>query len=346
MTKQMMVFGLAALVLGGTMAAAAQQYNSNPLPPVGPKKTDQDQPAQPPAPTAQITADNPFPPVNPRMFTAALPARATVESFLKALWGYDPSRIWSVAGIEKTPAEGVSRITVLLSSRTGGGLQRATFFVLPDQKHAIAESVIPFGPQPFAEMRKVMQDRADGPALGAAGKELLLVEFADLQCARCKDAQATMNQLAQDFPQARIVFEDVPVDGHPAAYQAASYGVCVAQQSSAAFFTYVQAVYDSQDALTATGTEQALKDAVTKAGLNPGAVAACAATQATKDVLTGVVKLGQDAGVEQTPVLFANGRLIALGALPYDTIKDIVLHEAQMDGVSVPTPAPRLNTLK
>jgi hypothetical protein len=60
------------------------------------------------------------------------------------------------------------------------------------------------------------------------------------------------------------------------------------------------------------------------------------------------IKLAQEIGVEQTPMLAINGRLIPLTAnLPYETLKTIVSYQAAQDGVSTgaaPTPAPRLTT--
>ena len=155
----------------------------------------------------------------------------------------------------------------------------------PDGKHAIAgDAVIPFGATPFADLRKMLQDRADGASRGATGKDFLLVEFADMQCPHCKEAQGTMDQLVKDFPNARVVFQSFPiVDLHPFAFKAAAYGYCVQKQKNDAFFAYSAAVFDTQDALTPETGDETLKNAVTKAGLDPAAIDACAATQATKD---------------------------------------------------------------
>ncbi len=136
------------------------------------------------------------------------------------------------------------------------------------------------------------------------------------------------------------------VDSHPASFEAAAYGVCVAKQSNEAFFTYIQAVYDSQDALTPAGTVAALNGAVTKAGLDPVAISSCAATQATKDAVNAEIKLGTDAGIDQTPLLVVNGRVIPLNSLaPYETLKNVILHQARMDGIQVPVPPPHMVTL-
>jgi len=252
-----------------------------------------------------------------------------------------------VAGIQKTTAPGVSRVVVMVSDSTPNApVQQVTFYVTPDGKHAISSAVLPFGAQPYADLRKEMQERADGPARGAASKDLLLVEFADLQCSRCKDAQATMDDLVKDFPLARVVFEDMPLtEIHPASFEAAAYGVCVAKQSNAAFFPYIQAVYDTQEALTPQGTVPALNSAVTKAGLDPAAISTCAATQAAKDAVNASVKLGVDDGIDQTPVLVVNGRIVPLvSGLSYETLKLIVMHQADLDGIQVPVPPPHMTS--
>jgi len=301
---------------------------------------------QPSAPVPQSAPADPFPPVNPKNFMAATPTTQTVNSFLVALWGYDPARVWRIEAIQKTQAPGVSRVVVMVSDGTPNAtIQSVIFYVTPDGNHAISNVVVPFGAQPYADLRKVMQDRADGPARGAADKSLLLVEFANLQCPKCKEVQATMDNLVQDFPQARVVFQDLPlVDINPASFQAAAYAVCVAKQSNTAFFTYVQAVFDTQAALTPQGTVQTLNNDVTKVGLDPAAIASCAATQATKDAVNASVKLAEDEGIDQTPILVVNGRIVPFTS-SYETLKQIVIHQAELDGIHVPVPAPHMTTL-
>ncbi len=280
---------------------------------------------------------DPFPPADPKNFTATSPTVATVDAFLKALWGYDPKRIWRVEGIQATPAPGISRVTVFVSERgPGAKVQPSAFFITPDGKHAIAgDGVIPFGERPFADIRQVLEARADGPYRGSANKQLMLVEFADMQCPHCKEAQGVMDQLVKDFPGARVVYQSFPLTAiHPFAFKAAANGVCIAKQKNEAFFTYLQAVYDAQDGLTAENGDETLKNAVTKAGLDPGAVGLCAATQATKDAVNASVKLGEDVGVDQTPLLSVNGHVLPVLQIPYETLKTIVSFQAAQDGVA------------
>ena len=279
---------------------------------------------------------DPFPPANLKFFTAQSPTVAEVNAFLKTLWGYDPNRLWRVEAIQATASPNVSKVVVFVSENTPNAkVQTSAFFVLPDGKHIVAgDSISPFGATPFVETRKLLEAKADGPARGAQGKQLLLVEFADLQCPHCKDAQPMMNNLVRDFPNARVVYQSFPiVDLHPYAFKAAAYGLCVAKQKQEAFFPYAQAVYDTQGGLTEESGDETLRNAVTKAGLTPGPIDICAASQATKDEVTASIKLAQEVGVDQTPMLAVNGRLLPLTQLPYETLKQLVSFQASLDGV-------------
>jgi protein-disulfide isomerase len=291
-----------------------------------------------PEPSAPAPAAAPvFPKPDPANFTAASPTKEAVNAFLQTSWGYDDSRMWQVQAIQKTPAEGVTKVLIYVGDKTGkqkpSGIQ---FFVLPDGKHIIAgDEVIPFGEHPYAENRATAQEKADGPYRGGATKDFEIVEFADFQCPHCKEAQANMDKLAVDFPKARIVFQNYPLPQHPAAAGAAAYGVCVAKQGgSSAFFTFAGAVFDGQDGLASSdGATLTLNSAVTKAGLDPAKIAACAALPATVAEVDASVKLAKDININQTPTLLINGRQVPANA-PYDTLKQIITYQEKLDGVT------------
>jgi protein-disulfide isomerase len=296
----------------------------------------------PPAPAAEPAAPAPaaapvFPPLDPANFTASSPTKETVNGFLQASWGYDQTRVWEVAGIFKTSVDGISKVVIYVGDKTGkqktSGIQ---FFALADGKHIIAgDEILPFGDHPYADNRALIKQQADGPYRGAADKDFLIVEFADFQCPHCKDAQANMEKLATDFPKARIVYQNYPLPQHKEAAGAAAYGVCVAKQGgSSAFYTFAAAVFDGQDGLASPdGATLTLNSAVTKAGLDPVKIAACAKTPATVAEVDASVKLAKDLGVNQTPTLLVNGRQVPANA-PYDTIKQIVEYQEKLDGLS------------
>jgi protein-disulfide isomerase len=334
----MVVGFVCALAISATTGAQTVPASGTPVP--------QDiAPAAPQVPRAQPT--NPFPPVNPKNFTAETPSVDEVNSFLKALWGFDVNRQWQVEGIVKTIAPGVAKVVVLVADkRAPGKTSPLVFFTTPDGKHAIAENVMDFGAKPFADARKTLQERANGPAKGAKTGDLLFVEFADLNCDHCREAQQKMESLEQDFPQARIIFENAPEPTHPYAEQAAMDGVCVRKtKGDAAFFAYARAVYAKQAGLTPASADETLKTAVSAAGADPAAVAACAALPETKATVDATVKLAQDLGAVQVPMLAVNGHFLAIDTVPYETLKQMIAFQAGQDGITVHL-QPTLTTLQ
>jgi protein-disulfide isomerase len=293
-------------------------------------------PAAAPAPSAPAAAPV-FPPPEPANFTATAPTKETVNTFLETSWGYDNERMWQVEAILKTPVEGVSKVIVYVGDKSSKQKPSAIqFFALADGKHIIAgDEVLPFGDHPYADYRQQAQQRADGPYRGAAGKDFEIVEFADFECPHCKEAQANMDKLAVDFPKARIVYQNYPLPQHKAAAGAAAYGVCVAKQGgSTAFFAFASAVFDGQEGLASPdGATLTLNSAVTKAGLDPAKISACAALPATVAEVDASVKLAKDLNINQTPTLVVNGRQVPANA-PYETVKQIVEYQEKLDGLT------------
>jgi protein-disulfide isomerase len=324
-------------VAGATLAIALTCAAIAPLRAQETGSAPQTLPAAPAA--APAPAEPQFPPVGPANFTAASPTREAVQQFLKVSWGYDTDRVWQVFAIENTPAPNVAKVTVHVAQKNSPQ-QIATliFYVTPDGKHLIANDVLPFGANPYVDTRRTLESRAAGPSRGSADKKFEFVEFADFQCPHCKAVQPVIERLTQDFPNARFVFENFPLTSiHSEAYKAASYGVCVAQQGGdAAFFKYADAVFANQESLTPQTSDATLGDAVAKAGLDAAKVGSCTYTQAGKAPVDASIKLAQDLNVNETPMLFVNGRQIpvgevANGELPYEKLKQIVAYQFSLD---------------
>lgn len=323
---------------------ASQAFAQKQVPPAPAAPTPQAAPA-PAAPAGQAVPPAPapaaapvFPKPDPKNFTATSPTTETVDAFLHATWGYDPNRMWQVQAIQKTPVEGVSQVVVYVGDKTGKMKPAAlVFFTMPDGKHIITgNQVIEFGAHPYADDRAQIQQRANGPYRGSASRNFELVEFADFECPHCKEAEANMEKLAQDFPQAHIVFQFYPLESiHPEAKKAAEYGYCVNKLGgSKAFFTFASAVFDGQQGLiTPDGATLTLNSSVIKAGLDPKKVDACATLPTTSADIEASVKLAQDLNIFDTPTLMVNGRNVQPAGLPYDVLKQIVEYQARLDGV-------------
>jgi protein-disulfide isomerase len=290
----------------------------------------------PPAPTPVPVAVDPLPRPDPRYFTATSPSLEVVNSFLKQVWGFEPERLYRVMAIVPTAAPGVAKVTIYVTTKAADAkIQPVDFFVMPDGKHAVAGgNLVSFGAKPFADTDVLLRAKADGPTRGASNNALELVEFADLQCPHCKEAQPIMDQIVKDFPKAHVVFQLFPlVEIHPSAFKAAAYAVCAQKQSNDAFFKFISGVFDTQEGLSPTSDDTLLKAAAIRAGLDAPTIASCASTQATKDILNADIKLAVDAGVQETPTLSVNGRLLPITTIAYDTLKKLIQYQATLDGV-------------
>lgn len=290
-----------------------------------------------PAPSAP-SAPPAFPKPDPADFTADTPSKETVNAFMQANLGFDTNAMWQVEAIQKTQLPGINRVVVFVGDKSGKQQPyRFAFLTAPDMKHImVGDRIIPFGEHPFEEHRTILQQKANGPYRGSASKDLELVEFADFQCPHCKAAQANMDKLVTDFPNARIVFESDPIPSiHPESVKAAQYGVCVAKLGgNSAFFTYAAAVFDGQEGLaTADGATLTLNSAVTKAGLDPAKVSACAGTPETKAAVDASMQLAKDLDISSVPTLAVNGRQVPANA-PYETLKQIIEYQAKQDGIT------------
>src|SRR5260370_20866748 len=145
-------------------------------------------------------------------FSTRLPSEETVNSFMKQMFGYDPSVSWKAVSIKPTEAQGIAEVMVVVSNAQGQ--QNSRLYVTSDGKHALIGDIIPFGTRPFDTAREELAKKADGPSRGPADAAVTVVEFSDLQCPHCKDAQPTVDKLMAEEKNARLVFENFPLPSH------------------------------------------------------------------------------------------------------------------------------------
>jgi protein-disulfide isomerase len=252
-----------------------------------------------------------------------LPSEETVNAFLHQMFGHDKSITWKIIEIKPAEAEGLAEVSILLSNPQGQ--QVSTIYVTSDQKHAVAGEIIPFGVEPFKEDREKLEKGQNGAIKGPAKAPVEIVEFSDLQCPHCKQAQPTVEKLMTDEPNARFVFQPFPIPSHDWAMKAAAYADCVSQSNKAAFWKFIDAVYGAQSDITSANADQKLTELADSAGVKGSEVAACAALPDTRARIERSIALGKSVGVTGTPTLFIGGRKIAnVNGTPYEVLKGIV----------------------
>ncbi len=252
-----------------------------------------------------------------------LPPEDTVRAFMQQMFGYDSSLTWKIVGIKPSQAEGLAEVTVLLSNPQGQ--QSNKLYITADGQHAVIGDIIPFGVHPFDGARKELDKGINGPARGPADAAVTLVEFSDLQCPHCKQAQPTIDKLMGDEKSARLVFQNFPLPSHDWAAKAAAYADCISRGSNDAFWKFLQSVYDAQTDITLANADEKLTGLADKAGVNGADIAACAAKPETTGRVQHSIALGASVDVTGTPTLFINGRKIAnVSGIPYDVLKSLV----------------------
>lgn len=276
------------------------------------------------APGSNLAQAQAKPTAAPSTAKAALPSEATVEGFLKQMFGWNQELTWKIAEIKPAEAQGFSEVTAIFNTTQGQQVFR--MYVTPDQKFALTGDMVPFGEDPFAAARADLK-AANGPSHGPADAPVTIVEFGDLECPACKAAQPNVTKLIEEEPKARLIFENFPLETvHKWAMLAAKYLDCVGRENNNALWKFIGTVYDHQAEITPENAEAKLKEYAKEAGANPDTVAACAAKPETEKRVRESMALGEKLGVTSTPTFFINGRkVVGFGnSTPYDVVKAIV----------------------
>jgi protein-disulfide isomerase len=246
-----------------------------------------------------------------------------VNSFLQQTFGYDSTVTWKITAIKPSIAAGLAEVDVVLSNSQGQST--TTLYVTPDGKHALTGDILPFGAKPYQPAKEALLKGVNGPSRGPDKAPVTIVEFSDLQCPHCKDAQPVIDKLLTEEPNARFVFQNFPLPSHNWAAKAADYADCVGRSSKDAFWKFVQGTFDAQSSITEANADEKLAAIADTAGVKGADMATCAAKADTKTRVEQSVALGQSVGVTGTPTVFVNGRRIGnVVGLPPEVLKGLV----------------------
>ena len=165
----------------------------------------------------------------PAAAPANAPSEATVNEFLKHMFGWNNQVTWKVAQIKAAEDPSLTELIIILN--TPQGQQLAHLYVTPDQKFALSGELVPFGSDPFAPAREMLKG-INGPAHGPKGAPVTIVEFGDLECPACKAAQPNVTKLMEDEPNAQLVFQNFPLEQHKWAPLGAKYLDCIGRENT------------------------------------------------------------------------------------------------------------------
>jgi len=237
-----------------------------------------------------------------------LPTDATVDAFLHQTFGYQPDLTWKISSIKPSPIPGLAEVSVVLASQQGQQFTR--FYVSKDGKHALVGDIMPFGAKPFDPVKKVLEKSVTGPSRGPKDSNVLIVEFGDLQCPVCKNAQPQIEALLAAEPKAHFVFQNFPLEMHNWAAKGANYADCVGRASNDAFWKFIAKTYEKQADITADTADEKLTAIADESGVKGTEIAACAAKPETKARVDASIAMGKSVEVTGTPTVFVNGRRV------------------------------------
>jgi protein-disulfide isomerase len=238
--------------------------------------------------------------------------------------GYDIVMVTFIQNNKRTPIE-------FLVSSDGATLARLEKF---DLQHNPALSI----------------DTSRRPVRGEPSAKVEIINFDDLQCPFCGMLNNDILPATLKHYQGlvKVVYQDYPLPGHPWARHAAVNANCLATQSTAAYWSYVDYVHGHGREITGASSDPArsfrdLDNIADTFGeqnrLDQTELSMCVKKQDTEQIDQSL-KLGSSLGVNATPQVFVDGERIASGAQPSEELWPAIDRALKAKGIDPPVAKP------
>lgn len=233
-----------------------------------------------------------------------------------------------------SPYPGILRVPVHVS--LGKQQRDRTYYMLPDGRF-INGNVWDLSKSPFLDTLSRLP--MEGPAFGPSAAKVTIVVFSDFQCPYCRQLASTLRtDLPKQYPNdVRVIFADFPLDAiHKWARAAAEASHCMTDGNPQAFWAFHDWIFEHQGEITEANLRDKMLDYAKSKGLDTGKISSCVQTHVTADEVEKSQKLGEELGVQETPTMFIDGRLLS-GALPWATLQSVIKVElARPADIEVP----------
>jgi len=227
-----------------------------------------------------------------------------------------------------------------------GGSEKKTyeFLLSKDQKTLVRITKMDLTKDPYAEnMKKI--DVKGRPVRGNPNAKVVIVNYDDFECPFCSRAHQTLfPELLKEYgDRVAFIYKDFPlIDIHPWAIHAAVDANCLAAENNDAYWDFADYIHSNQQMITSEkgrDNQFAALDRLTlsegaKFKVDAGKLQACTKAQ-KQDAVTASVKEGESLGVDGTPTMFVNGRMVN-GARSVEDFRAIFDSALQQAGVAAP----------
>jgi protein-disulfide isomerase len=167
-------------------------------------------------------------------------------------------------------------------------------------------------------------DEGTSPGRGAAKAPVTIVEFSDFECRFCRDVQATLKQVLENYGEdVRLVFKHLPLEGHRNAVPAARAAYCAGEQDR--FWQFHDALF-AAESLSPAVFERVASDL----GLGLTRFRACVSSEQSRAAVVRDLETARSFRIDSTPSFLVNGKLLK-GALSFAEWQKIIERELKKD---------------
>jgi protein-disulfide isomerase len=190
-------------------------------------------------------------------------------------------------------------------------------------------------------------DVNDRPIRGSSSAKVEIINFDDLECPYCAllNSEILPKTLERYKGLIKVVYKDLPIEGHPWATRAAVDANCLANLSDSAYWAYVDYVHDHREEISGKQMElsksfHALDQIATKIGDQSKAaepeLTMCLKKQ-DQSVVNSSLMLAKRLGLEATPQVFVDGERLPAGARPTSELWPAIDRALKAHGIEPPS---------
>jgi len=254
----------------------------------------------------------------------------SIEAFLRNYYALGADYTITVGSPKALGSSGLSEVSVDVKGAEGGDTVK--MYLTADGRYLIRGEVNDLNVDPLAE-NIARFDLKGAPVLGDPKAPITIVEYGDFECPVCRNFHDAVRGILPNYPQAKLIFKDFPIDQiHPWARTAALAGRCAYQQDPKAFWKMYDLIYDNQELISAANAYEKMMDFAGRGYLNVDTFKGCLSNPQTTAEVDASLKNGQLLEVRSTPTLFVNGRRLT-GADPHALQQSIDYEIAKLKAV-------------
>jgi protein-disulfide isomerase len=254
--------------------------------------------------------------------------KAAVAQYLRYAEGFTPTVEIVLDDPKPSAFPGFYHLTVHLKAGKNEAVRN--YFLTGDGARIISGSIFDLKESPFkANLEQLKPESA--PATGRENAPVQIFVFSDFQCPYCREEAKVLRQGIEKnhANDVRVIFKDFPLDAiHPWARTAAHAGHCIVSQNGEAFWAFHDWIYEHQGEIKPENVKDKTLEFAKGQKLDPEKFSACLADPATDAYVNKTVAEGRALGVQQTPTMFVNGRMLS-GALSAEQMNLLIQMELQ-----------------